>query len=96
MLDKCIKLQELAITIGDNKNNELGIYDLTKSISKLVLLEKLKFSLNNCYISLHSTTYIFKCIQPLVNLVNLIIFLDIDEIDKNQMVALTKKFINFE
>jgi len=38
MLDKCKKLQELVITIGNNKNNELGIEALTKSISKLVLL----------------------------------------------------------
>jgi len=47
MLDKCKKLQELVISIRDVKDNELGVKALTKSISQLVLLEKLEFSYYN-------------------------------------------------
>jgi len=58
MLDKCTQLQELELTIGNNFRfenrtiNSLGIEALTKSISKMVLLEKLEFSFERCKITL--------------------------------------------
>jgi len=82
MLDKCTKLQELTLIIGSNyqigdyyPNKDFGIKTLTKSISKLVLLEKLKFSYFNCYLRLTSTSCVFKSIYPLVNLTHLTISL---------------------